>query len=249
MITSDLLQTIPPVGRARGFRLYCGGSRLIDLWQYGGRAILGHKPPNVVKNMKNAADRGLFAPFPNSGLRRFVKALDRLFPGAAIKVYADWCAVPDCHELPLWRPFCGDSAAGAEKSGAFRPVLPFPLTPAVIVCEKSRENDFPPDGHVSPMILAAAERAVYDLLAHPERGIMGFGRITTAFEQEYTRKNWCLDGIYIRPARHVEDWADTFRRFLDGGFLLPPDPADPLIVPGELSNGEEAALADILCAG
>jgi hypothetical protein len=96
------------------------------------------------------------------------------------------------------------------------------------------------------MILAVAERAVYDLLAHPERGIMGFSRITRAFEQDSTQKNWRLDGIYIYPARPVEDWAATFRHFLDGGFLLPPDPTDPLIVPGELSNGEEAALAELL---
>ncbi|MDR0383202.1 MAG: hypothetical protein LBH50_04370 [Spirochaetaceae bacterium] len=244
---TDLLQTMPPVERARGFRLYCGGKRLTDLWQCGGRALLGHKPANVVKCMKNAAERGLFAPFPNKARRRFTKALERLFPETAVKVYADWSLVPDYQKIPLWRPFCGDFTRElTEKKGAFRPILPFPLAPAVIVCEKSREKDFPPEEYVSPVLLACVERAVYDLLACPERGIMGFGRIKKAFERENVKKSWRLHGIYIHTARGSEYWEDTFRRFLDGGFLVPPDTSEPLIIPGELSNGEEGALARLL---
>jgi hypothetical protein len=244
----DLLQTVPPVERARGFRLYGGNLKLIDLWQCGGAAILGHKPANVVRSIKNASERGLFAPFPNTAHRRFTKALGRLFPperGFAFKVYADWSAVPDYQKLPVWRPFSG---AGVENSAAFRPILPFPLAPAVIVCQKSLENDFPPAGFVSPLLLAGTERAVYDLLACPERGNMAFKRVKSALEQENVKKNWRLDGIYVYSlkAADSESWAGLFRQFLEGGFLLPPLPSEPLIIPGEMSCGEEAALSELL---
>ncbi|MDR2343981.1 MAG: hypothetical protein LBD86_05570 [Spirochaetaceae bacterium] len=238
----DLLQMLPDITRLRGFRLYGGGRRFVDLWQCGGAAILGHKPVKLVHDVKNAAERGLFAPFPNAAGRRFTNALARLFPGKAFKVYADWSAVPAYRELPVWRPFCA-----AETGGAFRPILPFPLAPAVIACGKDRESDYPSGGFLSPFILAAATRAVYDLLAWPERGLMRFSRIKEAFNRPETQENWQPDGIYIRPvwADAGKDWPLVFRRFMDGGFLLPPNPEDPLILPGEMSPGEETALAKL----
>lgn len=241
----DLLQMLPPIVRLRGFRLYGGGRRFVDLWQCGGAAILGHKPVKVVHDIKNAAERGLFAPFPNAAGRRFTNALSRLFPGKAFRVYADWSAVPAYRELPVWRPFYTALAGGGEA----RPILPFPLAPAVIVCDRDRESGYPSGGFVAPVLLAAATRAVYDLLARPERGVMRFKRIKEAFNRPETRENWRMDGIYIRPARADagKDWTQVFRRFLDGGFLLPPGPEDPLILPGELSEGEETALANLFC--
>lgn len=242
---TDLLQMLPNITRLRGFRLYGGGRRFVDLWQCGGTAILGHKPVKVVHDMKNAAERGLFAPFPNAAERRFTNALLRLFPGKAFKVYADWSAVPAYRELPVWRPFCTVESGG----GAFRPILPFQLAPAVIVCDRDRQNRYPSGGFVASFILAAATRAVYDLLARPERGVMSFKCIKKAFDRPLTQESWHPDGIYIRPAwaDAGKDWPLVFRRFLDGGFLLPPSPEDPLIIPGELSEGEETALADLLC--
>jgi hypothetical protein len=197
--------------------------------------------------MKNAAERGLFAPFPHAAERRFVNALARLFPGRAFKVYADWSTVPAYQKLSLWRPFCAPESCAAESCAAFRPILPFPLAPAVIVCEKDRENEYPDAGFVAPFILAAATRAVYDLIAQPERGQVHFKRIKKVFELPETQKKWRMDGIYIHSvwADAGKDWLSVFRRFLDNGFLLPPSPLDPLILPGELSQGEETALANL----
>jgi hypothetical protein len=243
----DLLLLLPQIERLRGFRLYGGGRRFVDLWQCGGAAILGHKPVNVVHDMKNAAERGLFAPLPHAAMRRFTNALALLFPGKVFKVYADWSAMPAYRELPLWRPFCAPEQAASESCATFRPILPFPLAPAVIVCEKTRENNYPDTGFVAPFILAAATRAVYDLLAQPERGLARFKRIKKVFELPETQENWRMDGIYIRPVRTdaCEDWPLVFRRFLDKGFLLPPNPSDPLILPGELSQGEETTLSTL----
>jgi hypothetical protein len=208
---------------------------------------MGHKPANVVHDLKNAVDRGLFAPLPNTAARRFTKALGRLFPGKAFKVYQDWSLVPDYKKLPLWRPFYPSipGCVYAEEAAAFRPILPFPCAPAVIVCNE--ENEYPDGGFLPPFLLAAATRAIYDLLARPERGLVRFKRIKEAFRQSETLLNWRIDGIYISPVRADagKDWTGVFRRFLDSGFLLPPSPLDPLILPGELSPGEESLLANL----
>ncbi|MDR2803666.1 MAG: hypothetical protein LBB22_05190 [Treponema sp.] len=243
---------LPEITRARGFRLYGnGGLRLVDLWQNGGAAILGHKPSGVVREIKNTAERGLFSPFPHTARRRFTKALERLFPQMAFKVYADWRDLPDYQKFPLWRPFHSPLCAqGKEKIPAFRPVLPFSLAPAVIVCEKSDEHNYPPSNFPSPFMLTAAARAIYDLLSWPERGIMRFNRVKNALAQPEAQKNWRLDGIYIYSARANAEkcWPDMFRRFLDGGFLLPPEAASPIIMPAELSKGEETTLSCLLQA-
>jgi hypothetical protein len=254
----DLFGLVPQITRARGFRLYGGGRRFVDLWQGGGTAILGHKSAGLVRCLKDAAERGLFMPLPHAQEERFIKALEKLFPGMAFRVYADWSAFPGWKSIPVRRPFSppladatpygtGVFGTAAPGTSVFRPVLPFPLGPAVIVCGKEAEADFPPSAYVPPVILAAATRACYTLLASSERGKMPFKRIQEVFAKGGSSGGWRLEGIYIwRKETNTEDWEAVFRRFLDGGFLLPPAPSDPLIIPAELSKGEETALARLL---
>jgi hypothetical protein len=109
------------------------------------------------------------------------------------------------------------------------------------------EAGFPSSGQdlISPVILAAAARSLYDLIAIlPERGIRRFPYIRKALE----RSPWQCRGIYLTLAVDPgeEAYAALFRLFLEKGFLLPPNHRCPLILPGELSSGEEAALAALL---
>jgi hypothetical protein len=75
---------------------------------------------------------------------------------------------------------------------------------------------------------------------------ISYPRIAKALKQG--NKFWQKQGIYLSPlqAPPPEEWAALFRRFLDNGFLLPPIPSQPLILPGILSPGEEAKLAELL---
>ncbi|MDR2363547.1 MAG: hypothetical protein LBD65_03945, partial [Spirochaetaceae bacterium] len=205
-----LLRQIPVVRRARDFRLYTDrGRRLVDLWQLGGAAVLGHTPPGVLREFKNSAERGLFAPLPHTLEGRFIKALARLFPGGDFRVYADKFslyraldlagndagfffpdpafspdpAVPRTGAVSLWRPFLGEPAfAFSPDAPVLYPVLPLPWpgAPQVLVLEKSRGRSFPPPDPVSPVILAVAARGIYDLLAAPERGNPRFPKIEKA---------------------------------------------------------------------
>ncbi|MDR2052630.1 MAG: hypothetical protein LBP80_04375 [Treponema sp.] len=283
------LRLVPAIRRARGFRLYTAdGRRLVDLWQYGGRAILGHTPPAVLREMKNAAERGLFAPFPGPREGRFLKALSALLPGRSFRLFPDEAALrrfladsgipaavrdpalspagpsasaavpaPVAEPLPppvLWRPFLGDKprqspAASPEKNAApfLIPVLPLPWAgaPRVLAFDAAFAAMAGAGEPLSPVILAAASRAVYDLVAAIGRGRPPFPKITRALSRGGP---WKRRGVYLSLAAVPgdEDYTALFRRFLDAGYLLPPSPGQPLILPGELSPGEEAKLAALL---
>jgi len=283
MIRKELLILVPEVLRARGWRLYTGKGRLVDLWQYGGRAILGHNPPGLLRAFKNSAERGLYAPYPHFAEGRFHKALSTLLPGRVFRIYeneasrANALAGAGLGEAQrsftlggttiagpvLWRPFLD-----AETQTAFRsttillPVLPcpFPGAPAVLALAMQNAADtaekIPPSQILSPITLAAATRCIYDLLAVPARGSPRFPKIDKALKNN---KTWKRQGIYLiykdvineqgqAAKESYNDYTALFTRFLEAGFLLPPTPEDPAILPGELSPGEEAKLAGlVLC--
>jgi hypothetical protein len=92
--------------------------------------------------------------------------------------------------------------------------------------------------------LAAAARCVWDLAAALASGARAvpFPAVERAFENN---PYWERRGLYLGYTGE-EGYADLFRRFLEGGFLLPPSPEESAILPGELSPGEEKKLAGLL---
>lgn len=247
-LQTNLLRLVPPILRAREFRLYTeGGGRLVDLWQSGGAAVLGHTPSGVLREVKNAAERGLFSAVPHPLERRFTKALARLFPQAVdFRVYAAGKAVVE--SLSVWRPFMidGDPFFVPEGVTQTAPVLPWSLAPQTAVFfENDAADGFPPSDYIPPVILAGATRSIYDLLAAGSvRGKADFPKIQKALEKEKKENSrWGRQGIYLSYTG--DGWAEVFRHFLDRGFLLPPDIRLPAILPGVLSPGEEAKLAEL----
>jgi hypothetical protein len=91
--------------------------------------------------------------------------------------------------------------------------------------------------------LALALRAVCGLIAAAPARIAPFHKLRGALSPD----TWRRRGIYlIRSGQDAEPYAVRFRRFLEGGFLIPPEPGLPLILPDALSPGGEAALAGLL---
>ncbi|MDR0456518.1 MAG: hypothetical protein LBH20_07555 [Treponema sp.] len=268
----SLLRLMPTVLRARDFRLYtAGGSsaqsgRLVDLWQNGGAAVLGHTPPSLLRELKNTASRGLYASFPHFLEGRYIKALSRIFPGRHFRLYA--APPPELHTLAaaaLWRPFL-DSAAPLSVPENAPPVL-IPVVPGIQgwrnglpygLCVLAIDPTFektvslPPGDFLPPVLLALAARGIYDLIAvAPERAKPAYPRIAQALKNSPANAvQWQRQGLYL-TLRHnpsPENWAALFRRFLDSGFLLPPVSTQPVILPGVLSPGEESKLAALLAA-
>jgi hypothetical protein len=262
------LNTVPAVLRARGFRLYTqDGRRLIDLWLNGGAAILGHTPPNLLRELKNTASRGLYAPLPHFSQGRFIKALSKLFPGRSFRLYA--APPPELTELftsgaaKLWRSFTDPaspftiSEEDDDRYTFLIPVLPgiqhwnenLPLGLCVVVAAKEDLLcELPVSDTLSPLLLAIAARGIYDILASPERAKPAFPRLAKVMQTDDFKKRWRRQGIYLYPKERPlnDEWAALFCQFLEAGFLLPPNQNQPLILPGELSDGEEAKLAAVL---
>jgi hypothetical protein len=263
------LRLLPPVIRARDFHLYLdtppnvprsksgpGKTRLVDLWLYGGKALLGHKPPNQLRELKNVLDRGLLAPFPHPQERRFIKALGALFPttpGVRFRVYPDEAALQAALEsaalekvcLPTWRPF-HPASSNLLPLTSYRLLVPHPLAPPVLLVDGRLDAALPSGGLVAPALLAVSTRAVYDLIAVVNRGAVCFRKV----EAVLTRPDcpWRQAGIYLtyRDRPTPEAWAQIWKAFFAGGFLLPPTPDDPLILPALMSSGEESKLAALL---
>jgi len=255
----SLLNTVPAVLRARGFRLYTqDGRRLVDLWLNGGAAILGHTPPNLLRELKNTASRGLYSPLPHFSESRYLKSLSKFFPGRSFRLYA--APPPELTELftsgtaKLWRPFIDPvSPFAVENEPLLIPVLPgiqswrggLPLGLCTAAAESENQLTQLPAGDIlPPLLLAVAARGVYDILASPQRANPVLPRIVKALKASL----WRRQGIYLSLKEKIEndEWAALFRQFLDAGFLLPPNQNQPLILPGELSDGEEAKLAAVL---
>ena len=285
----ELLRLLPRVLRARDFHLYLeGGKRLTDLWRSGGKAVLGHKPPRVLGELKNAAERGLFTPLPHPMEKRFVKALAVFFPGRSFRLYADESSLFQALEaadftgpiydpafpsldsgaqlsekcdISFWRPFLDDD----KKTPVLVPVLPWPLGPAVLVLEEGMVKTFPQGNKsigtepqpansaagygelISPVLLAPAARALHDLAAELKNHVPNRPRFLK-IEKILKDSPWRRRGIYLtgEPDMNSEKYEALFRRFLEGGFLIPPSPLEPLILPFSMSSGEESKLAELL---
>jgi hypothetical protein len=250
MIMENNLDFLPPVKRARGYRVYSESRRFVDLYLDGGRAVLGHNAPSVLRELKNAAERSLFAPYPSYYTGRFEKALSLLFPGKSFAVYGAIEAVPSAirDTVPVRRPYMEGGCA------SFLAVLPHPLAPLVLVYPAAEgvggvrdegstgAGGFP--RKISPVVMALTTRAIYDVLHNPERGRVVFRQVDAVLAKSL----WRQEGIYLSLKERVsdEEWTRVFRRFLDAGFLVPPTQEEPLVLPGELSHGEEKLLAECL---
>jgi hypothetical protein len=132
------------------------------------------------------------------------------------------------------------------------PVLPWAFSPVVLVLEETLDERFSPGDLISPVILATGARAIYDLIAAGDNGGRPkYQKINKALAKE---NMWQRRGIYLyqKSIAHEQDavahneWPSLWKHFLEQGFLLPPSPKEPLILPGVLSPGEEAKLAALL---
>jgi len=267
-----LLKQTPNILRVRGYRLYAeGGKRLVDLWLNGGAAVLGHTPPNLLREIKNTASRGLYAPLPHFTEGRFIKALSKLFPGYVYRFYAAPPAeLLEKKDLKFWRPYTNpENPFAVNDTPLFIPVLqgiqtwrnwssadlenelPYGLC-VVAAQHKTTQTDenlleqLPPNDMLPPVLLSIATRGIHDLLAAPQRAKPNLPRIIKALKDK--NSIWKRQGIYLtlkeKPAQG--EWNTLFNKFLEAGFLLPPTSTHPLILPGELSDGEEAKLAAAL---
>jgi hypothetical protein len=261
----DFSHMIPPVRRARGYRLYdYSGRRYLDLWQAGGRALLGHRGLRLNHLLKDLLSRGLLADFPSMYIAKLERALAGLLPGfphvritsslsAALGLVSRYLArevreeeirdpaleQPGASEVAWWRPLLAGEADSGPR--VLLPVLPFAASGApVAVCFGGPlPEDFPRSQPVSPVLLAGAARCLHDLRRY---------RRPEWLRDDLLREAplWSQRGIYIAARCPAGRYGELFAAFLRRGVLLNPRWPGPSILPAEASAGEVAKMIQLL---
>lgn len=246
------LNSIPVIKRARGYHLYdINGNRYLDFFQEGGKALLGHRPHGFSLAMKNIISRGLYSSYPSEYDTRVHKALLELFPdysGFAVfgckmdaeeflstefgknivyKEIDDPLFVKETGSLSVsyWRPFLDRSFPDC-----IIPVLPFPGNAApVVTAFKTGSSKFLNFG-VSPYILGALSRQIYNLIAvlHDK----------WYDELPFHGPQWTAEGPYLFYSGTEEKYRKTFHQGLENGLLLNPDYSSFSIIPADYDSAE-----------
>jgi hypothetical protein len=248
---ADLLALLPPIRRARLWRLYAAdGRRFLDLWQDGGRGILGAKGEGLGRVAKAEIDLGRCSPLPSVWQARLESALRAWKPGyAASRVFLSEeralaalaaLAAPTALELPLGEYL----ATPFDPSPIVLAVLPCPawLCPAALLFrDDPGPAALPASDLVAPAAAAIACRSLAELARfsarHSEDGWRRADRrISGLFERR---------GPWLIPRYPAYRHGDVFRACLAAGILISPDWARPSILPGEFDDGEIAPLSEM----
>jgi hypothetical protein len=258
---------VPPIRRARGYRLYdARGRKYIDLNLCGARAVLGHRPNGLNSELKNILSRGQALPMPSTYVRRLGRALSARYPEfphvrilgseadarACIARYLH-CGIGELQvadpalgqtgPVVLDRPFLPPEVRrrATTEAEALLVSPPFRLCgcPSAVVFRKNPGELGPQSGWHSPLLVAGALKSLHDLERH---------RLPCWYREDLLAGTvrWRQCGIYFSPAFGAADYDEVFRRFLDEGALLSTDPGVPSVLPGEVSPGELAMLMRLL---
>lgn len=255
---SELWALVPEIHRARDSHLYDRkGRRFLDLWRNGGRALLGHRPDQIYRELKNVLQKGLVAEYPSFYALRLEKALRALIPGDwEMRVFQNQerarAGIKERLEEPFflysnphspqisalyYRPFI---QVEYHRSPVVLPVLPFPgaFAPQPVLIQKGcRAEAFSSEflqissrDPASPFLMAALTRTVWFLIKIQKESFSW---------EDWNLAGWKRIACYGIPIFKLEEYSRVFREFLSAGILIPPDPEDPLVLPMEWSRGEK----------
>ncbi len=129
-----LLEGIPRIRRARGYRLYdVEGRRYLDLYRDG--ALLVHRLAGVITTMKSVLSQGLSTALPTVWEGRLVSTIGRMLPGwGGVRLYASAEKALDAAGRALgavlsWDDLYDPALAAPPESppraALWRPFLPF----------------------------------------------------------------------------------------------------------------------------
>ena len=235
------MKKIPEINRARGYFLYtAGGKRYLDMALDWGRLIMGHRQKGYGQAMKNVIDKGIIPGFPSPYAYRLKQAVKAIF-GKDCNVYlfkseehAKAALTAQKLEYAMWRPF-GVNACDPINDPII-PVLPIPLSFAPGVVVSKAELDLAEEP-VSPVTLAGAVRAVYNLIAFQKEADYSGWEKTGLADANIGR--WRLELPYIYPLCTREQYSTVWDTFFEAEIILSYDYDTPSVLPpyGELSEG------------
>ena len=247
-----MMNKIPEINRARGYFLYTAdGKRYLDMALDGGRLVMGHRQKGYGQALKNAIDKGILPGFPSPYAHRLKQAMRALF-GKDCFVYlfkgeehAKAAIASHGLDYTLWRPL-GSNALDLINDPINLPVilvLPVPVAFAPGVVVSKSELDFA-DEPVSPVILAGAVRALYNLKAFlAEADYSGWEKAGIA---EACKEKWRVELPYLYPLCTRDQYPAVWDAFFEAGIILSLDYDTPSILPPELSEGTRKKVIKLL---
>ncbi len=250
---NELYKRYGAVTRARGCFLYTKkGLRLTDLYQEGGRAILGWEGASAFTMMKNVISRGQTGSFicedtPGLRLQKAVSELfasDRLvfcFSTQSAALEAGLTLFPD--ETSLYRPWNLQNQKINISNTAgliFMPPLPWAQSIFILAAD-AKKLEANPDklllirGALKlPFALETAfTRSIYNLIKalqeRQEKDWFIYDTILT--------KYWERQGPYLYPKIKEDKYQQFALHCLDCGIVISPDYNNPSIVPFGADKG------------
>lgn len=254
---------LPPISRARAYRLYdYRGNRIIDMYQNNGHALLGHRSDKLTTVMKNVISRGLIFDMPSIYSKRLEKLVSGLFQDFnSIRIYSSinyaleaasaylgesididriydpavqqQTEITDIPSLTYWRPFL---APACEKQ-IFKARLLIPVLPFSIGGGPQilcfREK-------IEEAFMPSSVIAPF-LLAGIIRSIADIKKYRKPewnLEQYIDKSQWNINTIYISAKFNKNQYNRVFQHFLSHNVLLSPVYPGPSILPAELSLNE-----------
>ena len=257
---------LPTIRRAREYHLYDDrGRRYLDLYQDGGRAILGHRPSGFLTRVKNEMSRGVLLSAPSPAEARLQKELHRAYPGYSHAALVAASALPGLladllqllHEDPRGATRIHDPAAPAGETppaqvALARPFLPVPEAPILLprlplpgffACQALLIRAPGVSGDLEERLLREAPPAPPSLRAG-EMALQGLRRAqeeaAPAWAADQLAPLWHARGPYLRFRGGAAVYPQVFRAYLEGGYLLSPSFGEPSIVPKIYTEGELA---------
>ena len=253
------LAALPRIGRARGHRLYSlDGTRWLDCWADGGRALLGHQTRGLAVRLKNEIARGLLAPYPSRWEGRLEKALLRLFPGysrafvfnsfeSAAKAFnlkeppQDPLDIPETESgeivpAALWgRPLLPEHM----QAQILLPLLPLPgysHTQAVLLREAPQVSPVPEA--VSPLVLVGMLKVCASIQAVTDEWDSSYALFSSILADTWERR-----GPYMLFRGTEHDYNAMFNTMISRKILIAPSHLRPSVLPPQLSKREAVLLS------
>lgn len=240
---------IDSIRRARGYRLYTQqGKRLLDFYQWNGRALLGHRPESLMTRVKNAFSQGVWVSINSRYHSRCLKLAQSItsdYPYAAL--FASEADFIQKH-LPgdaVVDPLYADDSSDA-KAVCWRPDMPRPDSDYLLPVLPAAADGLP--------VLVLSKTTIAGTLASAPivqwvhegiklfKHVLAGGRGTSLPIMDasvFEAPMWERKGRYfiIKPENYTKLWQFFYER----GFLLPPAANEPMIAPAEYSKGEATA--------
>ena len=258
---SEIKKRYGIITRARGPFLYTQKNvRLTDLFQEGGRAILGWDAPAYTV-FKNILSKGLAGSFESPHFARLQKAVSELlqskrkiFLFSHKKVAMEAALFLDPQSSSVYKPFSGVDYSAA-RNVVIAPPLPWTNNFWILAaasndlgqdknCGASNDSGLAtalPSEFFPPALLAAAARAVYDLIAalksRQEKDFFIYDKTLVKFFER--RACW------LRPKVPQEKYDDFVLACLDAGVAVSPDYNADSLVPFGADKGVLKKMGEI----